>query len=94
MAALAMAVPLHEFSGLRPLGVRMEKADSRLGFLWQPDAAIPADVDALRRRVPTFELAAFDNDLANLGRVYAAEYRDGTLHHLPLLYFTQPEGNA
>ena len=34
------------------------------------------------------------NDLANLGRVYMAEYTDGTLHHVPLLYFTQPEGNA
>ena len=89
-----MAVPLHELPGLRPLAVRMDKADSRFGFLWQPDGAIPANVDALRRRGPTFELAAFDNDLANLGRVYAAEFADGTLHHVPLLYFTEPEGNA
>jgi hypothetical protein len=89
-----MAVPLHELPGLRPLAVRMEKADSRLGFLWQADGAIPADVDVLRRQVPTYELAAFDNDLVNLGRVYAAEYIDGTLHHLPLLYFTEPQGSA
>ena len=89
-----MTIPLDELPGLQPLAVRIEKASSRLGFLWQPYGAIPADVDVLRRRVPTFELAAFDNDLANLGRVYAAEYTDGTLHHLPLLYFTEPEGNA
>ena len=89
-----MAISLHELPGLRPLAVRMEKADSRLGFIWQPERTIQTDVDALRRRVPIYELAAFDNDLVNLGRVYAAEYTDGTLHHVPLLYFTQPEGNA
>ena len=55
---------------------------------------IPADNDALRGQIPIHELAAFDNDLANLGAVYAAEYADGTLQHIPLLYFTEPEGNA
>ncbi len=89
-----MLVPLHQLPGLRALALRMEKADSRLGFIWEPDRTIQADVDALRGQVPVYELAAFDNDLANLGRVYAAEYADGTLHHIPLLYFTEPEGNA
>jgi hypothetical protein len=74
-----MAVPLHELPGLRPLAVRMEKADSHLGFIWQPDRTIPADVDALRRQVPIYELAAFDNDLVNLGRVYAAESASGEI---------------
>ncbi len=76
------------------MAVRMQKSEGRLGFIWEPDRTIPADVDALRGQVPIHELAAFDNDLANLGRVYAAEYADGTLHHIPLLYFTEPEGNA
>jgi len=89
-----MAVPLHELLGLRALALRMEKADRRLGFIWQPDRTVPADVDALRAQVPIHELAAFDNDLANLGRVYAAEYADGTLHHIPQLYFAEPKGNA
>jgi len=89
-----MAVPLHELLGLRALAQRIEKAESRQGFIWEPDRTVPVDVDALRAQVPIHELPAFDNDLANLGRAYAAEYADGTLHHLPMLYFTEPEGNA
>lgn len=89
-----MAIPIHKLLGLRPLALRAERVDSPLGFIWQPDRMIPADVDTLRTQLPVCELAAFDNDLKNLGRAYAAQYADGTLHHLPQLYFTEPEGNA
>ena len=41
-----------------------------------------------------WELAAFDNDLVNTGHVYVVEWDDGSLHHMPLLYFVEPEGNA
>ena len=89
-----MGIPLHKLPGLQPLALRMETAEGHLGFIWEPEGTTPADVGVLRRQVPLHELAGFDNDLANLGRVYAAAFPDGSLHHFPLLYFTEPEGHA
>ena len=89
-----MTTPLRELPGLRPCRLRRSKAEARLGFIWHPDGAITTDVEKLRVKVPICELAAFENDLVNTGHVYAVEWDDGSLHHLPLLYFMKPEGNS
>jgi hypothetical protein len=72
----------------------MKTVGSGKAFIWQPDGVSAADVGALRACVPVCELAAFESDLANLGRVYAAEHTNGELHHIPQLFFMEPANDT